>query len=574
MIDIQWKIGGEAGFGIMTTGLLFAKSCMRAGFNAFNYSEYPSLIRGGHNTVQTRVSDNKIYCQVRPVDILVALNKNTIDRHKEELADGAAVIYDKEALELNPDEFKRYRLCGMPWAQIIKENELLDVMKNNIALGASLALLDIDLNVLFTLIEDTFGQKGKAVADANKKAAKAGYDYAKQNFSFEKKLPKVKPHQKIFASGAEALALGAIAGGVQFYAGYPMTPSTGVLHYMVKEGPKHGVVVKHAEDEISVANMTVGAGFAGARSMCATSGGGFCLMTEAVGLAGVSETPVVIVNVMRPGPATGIPTWTGQGDIRLVRGAGQDDFPRIILAAGDIEESFEWGWKTLNLAERFQTVVLLLSDKYIAESNISIPPFDASKVKIERGKLLTDEKAAKQVDYKRYKITEDGLSERAIPGQKGCAFLGNSYEHDEIGSESESAKDAMEQRTKRARKFALFAKEMPLPKVYGDKDATISIMMWGSTKMPVLQAIEWLQKEGIKVNAMQVICLNPFPSEQVSKFIKAAKKIILIEGNETAQLGSLIAEHTCLDIKEKYLKYDGRPFYPEDIVEKVKQLVK
>ncbi len=573
--DIQWKIGGEAGFGIMTTGLLFAKACLRGGLNTFNYTEYPSLIRGGHNCMQVRVSDEEIHSQTKQVNILVALNMNGVTRHTEELADGAAIIYDSEDLTLDEKEYEKYDLIGMPWKQIIKDNDLKEVMKNNIALGASLGLLNYDLETLFGVIQDTFGRKGDEVVNANKKAAKAGYDYVQEHYKELCKitLQKTDNEPKMLINGAEAISIGAIAGGLQFYAAYPMTPSSGILHYLAKEGPKVGMVVKHAEDEISVANMAVGAGYAGARSMCGTAGGGFCLMAETVGLAGLTETPVVMFNVMRPGPATGLPTWTGQADIPLVRGAGQDDVTKIILSIGDMQDSFELTWKALNYAEKYQLPVIVMSDKYLTESHIGTAKFDTGSVVVDRGLLLSDEQAAKEEDYKRYKLTDTGISPRAIPGQKGTPFAANSDEHDEYGQSDEEIENAIAQKDKRLKKLEEYKKEMPTVQMFGKDDADLTVITWGSTKMPAREALKWLEKDGINIQIMQIVSIHPFPSEQVSEVISKAKETLIIEGNQTAQMAALIREHTGIELKNKFLRYDGRPFYPEDIVAKVKEMV-
>lgn len=581
MLDLQWLIGGEAGYGIMTTGLTFSKIMIRLGLSVFDYVEYPSLIRGGHNAYYSRGSDVQIYSQKKPVDILVALNRQTIDLHKREVGSGAFVVYDGQNFEVKPEDFPvEVNLCNIPFTQITKDLGAEKIMINTVAVGASLALISDTFDVLGTIVEQVFGKKGEQIVAINKNTATAGFDYCKKNFA-AKSPYKVKPlpQKNLLISGAEAVAIGAVRAGIKFAAIYPMTPVNGVLNYLAAKGNDYSIVVKEPEDEIAGLNMALGASFAGARAMVATSGGGFSLMVEALGLAAQTETPIVIVEGMRPGPATGMPTWSAQGDLRFVLHAAQDEFPRIVVAPGDVLEAFTETMRAFNLTDKYQLPVIVLVDKYLMEGHATVATeefkMQSAKFKIERGKVLKDEEVENMTDYKRYLFTEDGISPRTIPGQKGGIALSGSDEHDERGLYNEEAEVRTKMMDKRFKKLetAIAANEFPPPVLNGSTDAPLTILAFGSTKMTILEAMQWLAREGINVNFLQVQFLSPFPSDHVSNIIKKAKKTLVIENNKTGQFEGLIREHTGLSVTDHLRKYDGRPFYPEEIVEKVKSLL-
>jgi len=577
-----WKIGGEAGFGIKAAGQVFAKAMVRAGYEAFDYSEYPSLIRGGHNTYQITVGEINARSAASTVDLLVALNKETIDLHLAELSEGAGIIYDGEEIKLPPDKYKSRKaaLISVPLKKLASLTGG-DIMRNTVAIGASLAVIGLEPKILENIIKEIFAHKPEVIEN-NDKAIEAGYEFVKKNYpdiDFKIKLKPRKHQPRMLIAGNEAMSLGALAGGLQFFSAYPMTPSSSILLYLAGKAASEGLVVKHAEDEISVINMALGAAHAGARSMCATSGGGFALMGEAVGLAGISETPIVIINVQRPGPATGMPTWTDQGDLRFVLHAAQGEFPRIVLAPGDASECFYQTAEALNLAEKYQLPVIMLSDKYLGEGAATVPVFEEKKVRIDRGKLLTDEKSL--VNYKRYKVVADGISPRTLPGTKGGIFSADSYEHDESGFSSESAEDRIAQVDKRARKLEHVAASLGGANHYGPAHAKTTIVSWGSTKGPILDALELLppRLKG-KVNFLHLNVIWPFPAKLVkaalapTSLLGKAKKLILIENNSTGQLGALIRQETGVEIREKILKYDGRPFFPEELTEKISKSIK
>ncbi|MBI4162158.1 MAG: 2-oxoacid:acceptor oxidoreductase subunit alpha [Candidatus Aenigmarchaeota archaeon] len=574
--NFSWKVAGEAGHGILNAGLMFAKTCLRGGLFVFATAEYPSLIRGGHNNLDVRVSETELHAHTRFTDLLVALDKNSIDKHEVKISEGGGIIYDGESMKVTPDYFKRndIKTYNVPLMNIANENGG-KIMRNVVAMGATIALLDFDIELFYGVLKDNFGtKKGMEVAEANIKAAKAGYDYIKQNFpsDFKYKLVKKPYHNdKLFLSGNEAISTGAIKAGCKFIAAYPMTPATSVFTNIAAQEKNYNIIVKHTEDEISAINMAIGAGYAGLRAMTATSGGGFALMCEGFGLAGQTETPIVVVEAMRPGPATGMATHTGQGDLRYILHASTDEFPRLIIAPGSVDECYYLTQEAFNFAEKYQMPVMILTDKYLGESYRSVAEFDTNKVKVERGKMVTDGEA----DYKRYKLTEDAISPRSIPGIKNGMHVASSYEHDEHGHEREEEEIRIAMHNKRYKKFALAEQEVKAkfaPELLGSKNAGFTIIAWGSTKGPVLEAMKLLEKDGISTNFLPITFVNPMHDEIISDVMKNAKRTIIIEGNMTAQFAGLIREKTGLTFDHKILKYDGRPFAPEHIADAIKEL--
>ena len=573
--NLIWKIAGEAGFGIKSAGMMFGKIFMRAGYEIFDFTEYPSLIRGGHNTYQLVVDIKPVNSVFKKVDILVALNQNTIKYNLVDMNKDGAFIYDSDKVKVSSAILSNNNIQGIaiPLTTIAKEAGG-ELMRNVVALGTTMYLVGQPLTIANKIVRETFSKKGKKIVDNNIKALKAGYDFVKANMEdeFMCKLPSLKAKDNILITANESLALGAVAGGLGFYAAYPMTPSSSILHYLAKIAAKTGLVVKHAEDEISVANMALGASHMGARSMVATSGGGFALMTETLGLVGLTETPLVMINVQRGGPATGLPTWTEQADLQFMLHAAQGDFPRIVMAPGDAGEAFEMGHQALNWADMYQLPVLILSDKLIGEGNTTVPRFNSKNVKINRGKIVTQAQLNKIKEYGRYKVTQDGISPRALPGMKGGLFIANSDEHDAYGFSNEDSQNRIDQVDKRYRKLDEFRKIMPKPLIYGNPKAKKTVVFWGSNKGVVLDSYVALpDKIKSKIRIMQYQYLWPFDGEFTKQILNSSKDILLIENNPNGQLANLIAQETGIMIKNKLLKYDGRPFFREEIISALKK---
>jgi len=561
----NWKIAGLAGAGIAVTGTLYAKLAMHHGLRVFSYGEYPSLIRGGHNTMQVTTDEVSATTQARTLDVLVALNADGITLHRDELDDKSVVLVDKSQVKLDWDkEQLPGTLIDLPMYPISLEVTGSGLSANMVALGASCYLMGYDLTILHDLIKETFAKKGDEVVTKNQLATTKGYEHVKSNHLTAKQSVSVKKIDQIYISGNEAVGLGALAGGIQFYAAYPMTPASSLLEFLADAQKSYPLVVKHSEDEIGAINQAIGASYAGVRAMTGTSGGGFALMVEGLSLAAVTEVPLVIMEGSRPGPATGLPTWTAQADLQFVLHAGHGEFKKIVLAPGDIEECFVMTKLAFILAEQWQTQVYLLTDKYLIESSMSVASFKDKYTNI-RYNMASD----LPVDdtYKRYVLTNTGYSPRSIPGTPHGLSLTNSYEHDEHGYATEEADMSKAQTDKRLKKLDNISIYLPKPVLYGPKKASVTFVCWGSTKLVMQHVISLLnQAKEDTANFIQLGCLAPFDSESFLSLTKDTTRLIMIEGNALRQAESLIREKTGLEFKERLNRYDGRPFYAEDIV--------
>ncbi len=592
---LTWVVGGEAGYGISTMGASFARICTRAGLFVHGYGEYPSLIRGGHNIASVRVGYEPVTSHGNKIDILLALNKETVDLHLDEMMEHGAVIYDGEAMPWDTSAVQpNLRLVSVPLARLTKELGAERVMRNTVALGASLAVFGFEFSHIEEIMMRTFGKKGPEVIAHNVNVARAGFDYVHTQFAegfptpsgaklpFEKKMHPVEGAPKrVLMSGNEALALGALKAGVKFMAAYPMTPVTSIMLALAGWGTKHGIVMKQTEDEIAAMNMAIGASYMGVRTLTATSGGGFALMTEAIGMAAITETPLVAIEGMRPGPSTGLPTWTDQGDLRFVMHASQGEFPRMVLLPGDITESFEMMLKAYNWADEYQMVVLLVTDKYMGESIHTAEPFKHDDYVINRGPFMTMDEALKVVPgtYKRYEFTANGVSMRAVPGMPNTIHSAATDEHKEDGDLDESSENRIKMVDKRALKLEMLQKnslaESDGAVLHGPATADLTLVGWGSMKGPIMEAMTVFnaanEAEGKaeRVNFLQIKMALPFPSETVTRLLNTAKKTLLVENNATAQMGGIIREHTSIHLENKFLRYDGRPIHSAEILDQI-----
>ncbi len=573
-----FRIAGEAGQGIASSGLIFSKTALRLGYFVYDAIDYPSLIRGGHNVYSARVSDRKIFSLQKKVDLLVALNENAVKFHLQELSQNAVIVFNSDKIS-GKIVSKKAVFLGAPLISLAKAAGGQEVMKNNVALGIVAFLLKADFAVLSSVIKDVFSSARPEIIDLNIKAARAGFDYAsnklvyfaQKNFkgsslSFSLSKNPLKGAE-LLLSGNDAICLGAAAAGCKFFSAYPMTPINSLINYFAAKAKDLNMVYYQPEDEIAGINSAIGASAAGLRSMVATSGGGFSLMVEAFGMAAMAEVPLVVVEGQRPGPSSGMPTLSGQGDLGFILSASQDDFPRIVLAPGDSEECFWQTIKAFNLADKYQCPVVILVDKNLCENRESIAAFNEESIKIDRAIMSA---ADQQKYYKRYLLTKTGISPRPIVGRKGSTFLANSYEHDEEGFFSDAAKTRKEMMEKRMRKFELLKKEMPHPLVFGDKGADMGLISWGSNKGAILQAQTILAGQGIKTKFMHLNFLFPFPTKAVGEFLARTKNILLVEQNISGQLVSLIRQETGFEVRNKLLKYDGRAISPEEIIERIK----
>ena len=575
MKSVTWKIAGEAGFGIMSSGIMLARAFTREGYHIFADNDYPSLIRGGHNVITVRIASEPFYGMNREVHVLVALNAEAVEKHREELLEGAVVFFDPHDKEWKAEDFPHpVELFPLPMHDIVAGMSADTVMRNTVTLGATIALLGASFDSLSSVIRDQFAKKGQEVIELNEKIAKAGFDYVHEHFSGETAFylePGTYREKLAVVNGSEALGLGAVRAGLKFAAIYPMTPINAVISFLADHAKQLKIVYKQPEDEIAGINMAIGASLSGVRSMVATSGGGFALMNEGLSLAGITETPLVLDIGMRAGPATGMPTYTEQGELLFVIHAGHGEFPRIVLAPGDAGEAFRLTMSAFELADRYQVPVFVLTDKYLNESQWCVPLSVLSeKSALDRGKLVMGDTGKPEGEFLRYDVrAEDGVSVRSTPGTKHGLFYANSYEHDGKGHVTDRADKRVAMADKRLKKVEAIGKDVMPPVIAGDQNPDILFLTWGTTKGPVISAVKRLQSQGKKAAVAFFPWIYPFPKASTVELIKSAKRVIDVEQNGTGQFAQLLRAETGIDITEKFLKYDGRPFYPEEIVEKV-----
>src|SRR6201998_690372 len=531
-------IGGAAGQGVATPGDIFAKIFSRRGLNLNAYNAYQSIIRGGHTFLTIRTGPQRVTNMGDRIDLLIPLNQDSMDRHLKLLSSGAAVLYNADTIQPGPAA-DGVQLCPVPVSEMadITRNK---VGQNTIAIGGGLHIVGIEFRALENVLQEQFKKKGEAVVAENVSVARAGYDYAAAHFTaFAHPLPRTENKYAIL-SGNVAMAMGGAAAGVKFYCAYPMSPSTGVLHWMAAHARKANIMVRQVEDEIGVVNMAIGAAHAGVRSMCATSGGGFALMSEGLGLSAMMETPVVVIDCQRAGPSTGVPTKTEQGDLWQMLGAAFGDYPRALVAPLDIGDCFTVIPKIFNIAERFQCPGIVLCDLLLSEGRLSVDPqvLDFTPV-IDRGELITNaSSSATHGDsaYKRYKITESGVSPRAIPGVPGHTHTAASDEHDEdgvlISDEFTNPTKRRAMMEKRMRKVSGITAAVPPPELKGPREADVTLIGWGSTKGVIEEACEILTEQGIPANQLQIRWLVPLHGDAILDILKQARHTVIV-GNNT-----------------------------------------
>lgn len=568
-----WKIGAPAGLGVMTTGLSLSKLATRSGYHIFDYAEYPSLIKGGHNTYEVNISKDPVRMIKFAIDCLVCFNEETFTLHNTRITPDTLLLYDPGQFEPVTDA----KRIPVPFQELLAGLKADKIMVNMISLGASFALLGGKEDILNGMITDQFKKKGDNIVELNITCARTGFEYVKQHFAehITHILTYIEnPEARTVLAGNDSFALGAVAADCRFYAAYPMSPSSSVLEILAGWQHKTGMVVRHAEDEIGVVNETLGASFAGVRAATGSSGGGFALMAETLSYAGIAEQPLVVFVAQRPGPATGMPTWTEQGDLLFTAFAGHGEFPKIVLAPGDPEEMLDLTMKAFDLADIYQTPVIVLSDKVLSESHYSVPLAKLETIMqqpINRGKTITE---ATELPYHRYVVTEDGISPRLIPGQKGVWYQANSYEHFPDSHTTEDAVVRKDQVDKRARKVeTYFSNHFSAPTVYGDLGGAQTILFsWGGNKGAILDALEQLGNQGNQVAYIHFTHVYPLHTEAIKSLFGYDKPYILIENNSTGQFGLLLKMATGFDTPHKLLKYDGRPVFTEEVVAAVHEI--
>lgn len=572
---------GEAGYGVMSAGSIIAKGANRNDLWSFVVNEYPSLIQGGLNSCLVRLSDQPISSYEESLDFLGLFTQQGFDYYAAKLNPGAIVLYDPATTQVDESKVPAGTvLYPVPLASFIPKGGA-KIMINSAMLGSFCALTGYPKDVIIDVIKSEF--HNSKVQQENIIIFEEVYAHVLASLPARNVFPlsfKKDSEPKLLINGNEAISIAAIKAGCKFSAGYPMTPGSSVLSYLAEHGKTYGLVFKQAEDEIAAINMLIGASFAGVRSIGSTSGGGFSLMVEALGFAAIAEVPLVIVNAQRGGPSTGLPTRTAQADLNFVVYASQGEFPRIVVAPGDIEECFYETFRVFNLADAYQVPCIILTDKYLADSSVSHPLFTTDHLTISRGKRF-EEGESGQDPYLRYRLLPDGVSPRAFPGQRGGRHIATSYTHGEDGFYSSGNKEyalyepevTVNGIDKLYNKVSYIEKDIPAIKLYGPAEADLTIIAWGSTKGAILEALEHAALQGIAVNFLQVLYISPFPAAAIGLVLEKVKKTLLIEGNKTGQLGSMLTAHTGYKADYALFKYNSRAFVPSEILAKIREVL-
>ncbi|HHW38953.1 MAG TPA: 2-oxoacid:acceptor oxidoreductase subunit alpha [Bacillales bacterium] len=576
--QLSWKVGGQQGEGIESTGEIFAITLNRLGYYLYGYRHFSSRIKGGHTNNKIRVSTTEVRSISDDLDILVAFDQETIDVNFHELREGGVVIADSKFNPVIPENSK-VTFYSVPFTDIATELGT-SLMKNMVAVGASCAVLELEIESFREVVNEIFGKKGQQVVEKNMEAIQKGCQYIKDQAGESlstMKLDKADGKKRLFMIGNDAIAMGFVAGGCRFMSAYPITPASEIMEYLIKKLPEYGGTVIQTEDEIAAITMAIGANYGGARAITASSGPGLSLKAEGIGLAGMTETPVVIVDTQRGGPSTGLPTKVEQSDLMAMIYGTHGEIPKIVLAPSTVEEAFFDAVESLNLAEEYQCPVILLTDLQLSLGKQTVEPLDFSKVEIRRGKLdLNAELVADGPDgnFKRYRVTEDGISPRVVPGMKNGLHHMTGVEHSEIGRPSEAPKNRKEQMDKRFRKLENLKVKNPVHKNVKHDEADVLVLGFNSTRGGIEEAMVRLENDGLKVNHAQVRLIHPFPVEEIQPLVDSAKKVVVVEHNATGQLTQILKLNVGNHNKvESLLKYDGNPFLPSEIYNSIKELL-
>ena len=563
-MDYSIKIGGAAGQGLQTIGDALARIFARTGFHVFTHQDYESRIRGGHNFYQIRLSDRPVSASRDKIDIIVALDKETATRHSAELTASGLLVYDSESFK---EKYDNTKFLDSPFARLALDHGGSRLAENTVATGAVIGMLGMDTEILFNVIRETFAKKGEEIIQSNIRAAAAGHLYTVSNCpqcSFE--TPPASP-PKMLIGGTEAIALGAIASGVKFYAAYPMTPSTGIMNYISGKAADFGIIVEQAEDEIAAINMAIGASFGGVRAMTGTAGGGFALMVEGLSLAAMTETPVVVALGQRPAPATGFPTRTEQGDLQFALYAAHGEFPRIIFAPGSPEQAFRLTNKAFDLAEKYQVTSIILFDQYLSDSQWTLDGFDLENISFHDYRLR-GQAFAVLPEYRRHAFTETGVSPLGVPGDSRHVVVTDSDEHDEEGHIVEEAVTRKKMLDKRLfRKMPLIRNEIAPPLFYGSEQPEVVLAGWGSSYGLMKETVDAMS--GSRRMAMLHFSeIYPFPSTEKFDYLDVLRNAplsVCIENNATGQFARLMKTETCYAFSRLINRFDGRPFTVDEL---------
>jgi 2-oxoglutarate ferredoxin oxidoreductase subunit alpha len=576
--QLSWKVGGQQGEGIESTGEIFSMALNRQGYYLYGYRHFSSRIKGGHTNNKIRVSTFATNSISDDLDILVAFDQETIDVNLHELSNGGVVIGDSKFAPKLP-EGSHAKLFSIPFTEMATELGT-SLMKNMVAVGASASLIGVETDIFKSVVEQIFLKKGESVVSKNMDAIRAGAEYFEKESAGKLgdfKLDTADGQHRLFMIGNDAIALGALTGGARFMPAYPITPASEIMEYLIKKLPEYGGTVIQTEDEIAACTMAIGANYAGVRSLTASAGPGLSLMMEAIGLSGITETPLVIIDTQRGGPSTGLPTKQEQSDIFAMIYGTHGEIPKVVMAPSTVEEAFYDTIEAFNIAEEYQVPVIIMTDLALSLGKQTVNPLDFEKVEIRRGKLDTKEELPEQekgVYFKRYEVTEDGISKRVIPGMKHGLHHVTGVEHNEQGKPSESPENRIAQMDKRMRKLNPLVTKFPDPIFKDEKHDEADLLVIGvnSTRGTIQEMLPRMEEDGIKVNHGQIRLLHPFPTDELQGMIDKAKKVVVVENNATGQVAQLIKMNAKIDKVESILKYDGNPFLPSEIHNRCKEL--
>ncbi|ACA39239.1 2-oxoacid:acceptor oxidoreductase subunit alpha [Lysinibacillus sphaericus] len=576
--QLSWKVGGQQGEGIESTGEIFSMAMNRLGYFLYGYRHFSSRIKGGHTNNKITVRPTEVRAIADDLDILVAFDQETIDVNYKELTENGVILADAKFDPVKPEDSKA-PLFVVPFTEIAAELGT-SLMKNMVAIGATASLLNLEDAVFQNVVDDIFGKKGEEVVQKNMEAITRGRQIMNELLGDRVGAWELSPadgKRRMFMIGNDAVALGALAAGTRFMAAYPITPASEIMEYLIKKLPKFGGTVIQTEDEIAAATMAIGANFGGVRSFTASAGPGLSLMMEAIGLSGMTEQPLVVVDTQRGGPSTGLPTKQEQSDLMAMLYGTHGEIPKVVLAPSTMEEAFFDTIQAFNIAEELQLPVILMTDLQLSLGKQSVEPFDYSKIEIRRGKIVIDdlEEAADKAYFKRYEDTEDGVSPRVLPGTLHGIHHVTGVEHDETGKPSEATGNRQTQMDKRFRKLENLKFDNPVFVNAPHEEADILLVGFNSTRGAIEEVQERLNVQGMKVNHAHVRLIHPFPSAEMAPLVAKAKKVIVVENNYTGQLANImkmnIGGH---DKIATITKYNGTPFLPGELENRVKELTR
>lgn len=576
--QLSWKVGGQQGEGIESTGEIFSMAMNRLGYFLYGYRHFSSRIKGGHTNNKITVRPTEVRSIADDLDILVAFDQETIDVNYKELTEKGIILADAKFDPVKPEDSKA-PLFAVPFTEVAAELGT-SLMKNMVAIGATASLLNLEDAVFQNVVDDIFGKKGEEVVQKNMEAITRGRQIMNEllvDRIGEWELAPADGKRRMFMIGNDAIALGALAAGTRFMAAYPITPASEIMEYLIKKLPKFGGTVIQTEDEIAAATMAIGANFGGVRSFTASAGPGLSLMMEAIGLSGMTEQPLVVVDTQRGGPSTGLPTKQEQSDLMAMLYGTHGEIPKVVIAPSTMEEAFFDTIQAFNIAEELQLPVILMTDLQLSLGKQSVEPFDYNKIEIRRGKIVMDdlEEAADKAYFKRYEDTEDGISPRVLPGTLHGIHHVTGVEHDETGKPSEATGNRQTQMDKRFRKLESLKFDNPVFVNAPHEEADILLVGFNSTRGAIEEVQERLNAQGMKVNHAHIRLIHPFPSAETAPLVAQAKKVIVVENNYTGQLANIMKMNVGGHDKIATItKYNGTPFLPGELENRVKELTR